>query len=196
VNLVKRLDPAIGFVAERRPDNLGFTNTLTTLLGRFLLELETTCGQRDREYTLLGVEFCEGGPFIWYPFNCGYVSIMLSDGAQQNLSCALFEMAHEVVHVLSPSGTATAPVVEEGLATHYSHMISERFALNQRSRIASYLKAEQALRALLNADDKALWKLRQSRPKFHKWDADFVREVIPSVSRDLASELCAPFVRN
>jgi hypothetical protein len=109
-----RIELAKGFVTERLATDDGYTWTLTTRLGAMLRELEQRYGPRDREWTPLGIEFGLDGPMIWFPGNCRNVSIMLSMAAVEDTNQALFELAQEVIHLLSPQGLRGAPVIERG----------------------------------------------------------------------------------
>jgi hypothetical protein len=71
---------ALGFCCEPIPN--GWTYTLITRLGEMLREIEGRYGTRDRDWTLLGIEFGGSRPCLWYPGDCGYVSIKLSENAR------------------------------------------------------------------------------------------------------------------
>ncbi len=102
----------------------GYTWTLTTRLGQALKMAEELYGRRDHGWTLLGVEFSDNGqPQVWYPGSGegrSNVVIQLTEGAAKDYTVAMFQLAHEVVHVLSPNGTRGATVLEEGLASYFS----------------------------------------------------------------------------
>jgi Zn-dependent peptidase ImmA (M78 family) len=121
---------AIGFCCDELPGGVGYTYTLTTKLGVLLFEAETRFGQRNRDWTLLGIEFSGDVPQVWYPGNRHYISIILSDDARTNPHRALFQLAHEVIHVLAPTGGRCSLMIEEGLATFFSMEISARYQLN------------------------------------------------------------------
>jgi len=102
-----------------------FSWTLASRMGHILRFIEDRYGKRDRNWTLLGVEFTsQDAPQVWYPTFDGVsetVIIQLTRGAATNETQALFQLAHEVVHLLSPTGPgAHASVLEEGLATYNS----------------------------------------------------------------------------
>src|SRR5437763_183874 len=114
------------FVAEHRSARDGFTWTLPSRLGALLNEAERLYGERDRSYTILGVEFGPGDPQIWFPGNRRHIVIQLADNALENTALAVYQLAHETIHLLSPTGTANAPVLEEGLATAFAEGVVAR----------------------------------------------------------------------
>src|SRR3990167_6713780 len=101
-----------------KPITSGYTWTLTSRLGSLLQLAESQFGARDKDYTILGIEFGSTGPFIWYPGNCKNIAIQLSLESLKSEHCALYELAHECIHLLSPTGKKNANVLEEGLATY------------------------------------------------------------------------------
>ncbi len=112
-------------LARPLPQENGYTWTLTSRLGDALRMAESLYGERDRSWTILGVEFSGAGPpQVWYPgsFNGRRdVIVQLTRSAASNEVQALFQLAHEVIHLLAPSGRPdTATVFEEGLASHFS----------------------------------------------------------------------------
>ena len=99
-----------------------FSWTVASRMGHILSFVEERYGSRDTGWTLLGVEFTvRDTPQVWYPTFDGIgdtIIIQLSRSAATNETQALFQLAHEVVHLLSPAGPGTrASVLEEGLAT-------------------------------------------------------------------------------
>src|SRR5262245_12248896 len=92
--------------------------TLTSQLGRMLFDAETRYGPRDKEWTVLGIELVsEEMPHIWYPANFGKtITIRLGSGAHDCELIACYQLAHEAIHLLAPTGKGGASVLEEGLA--------------------------------------------------------------------------------
>lgn len=189
------LKEAIGFSSEPLADRSGYTWTLTTRLGQFLREAERLFGSRDMDWTPIGIEFCGEIPQVWYPGNVKFVSIMLTDSARTNPRQALFQLAHEVVHLLSPSGGRGAPVLEEGLATWFSDNMAADLGINIHTSVASYLEAKSLTEKLLAINPEAVKLIRKNEPRFIKMSADIICHSVPGVDRVLAERLCEPFVR-
>lgn len=118
--------PSLSLAKPCDPDaSCAFTWTLASRMGHILRFAEARYGTRDRSWTLLGVEFTSRDtPQVWYPTFDGIgdtIIIQLSRSAATDETRALFQLAHEVVHLLSPAGPgAQASVLEEGLATYTS----------------------------------------------------------------------------
>jgi hypothetical protein len=106
--------------ARPLPDSTGWTWTLASRLGHILSTAEGLFGPRDHTYTILGVEFGGGNPQIWYPGSCRNIVIQITPECATDMSRACYQMAHEVIHLLSPSGGNNANNFEEGLATYFS----------------------------------------------------------------------------
>ena len=103
---------------------VGFTWTITSRLSEILHNAEKRYGKRDPSWTLLGVEFTHSAqPNVWYPFiNQGrkHLIIQLPKAVSTHEKKALYQLSHEVIHLLSPSGGKNSSVFEEGLATYFA----------------------------------------------------------------------------
>jgi len=86
------------------PTSCGYSWTITSKLGHILRTAEERYGKRDHSYTILGVEFSQDGPQIWYPGNCKNIIIQISMNCIDDINRAVFQVAHEAIHCLSPTG--------------------------------------------------------------------------------------------
>ena len=86
------------FIAE--PIKGGFTYTLASRLGDILSLAEEKFGPRNPDFTILGVEFRDGVPQTWFPGNCKHIVVQLSLEAMHDEEQAVFQLAHETVHLL------------------------------------------------------------------------------------------------
>lgn len=103
----------------------GYSWTITTRLSYFLKKAQKAYGPRDKSWTILGSEFVEkGSPKIWYPSSAQktkFIAIQLTKSAASDKKRALFQLAHETIHLLSPNGPGNeASVFEEGIAAYFS----------------------------------------------------------------------------
>ena len=118
--------PSLSLASPCNPEaSCACTWTLASRMGHILRFTESRYGKRDRNWKLLGVEFTSNdAPQVWYPTFDGIsdtIIIQLTRGAATDETRALFQLAHEVTHLLSPGGPgALATVLEEGLATYNS----------------------------------------------------------------------------
>lgn len=181
----------------------GMSWTLTTRTGEMLTELEGRYGPRDKSWTLLGVEFCEHGPDIWYPGGNDspppkHIAIRLSPAAFRDYKEAMYQLSHECVHLLAPSGGKNAPVMEEGLAKLYSMEIIERRCGHPSGQgygsASAYDLAAGYVRQLLQIDGNAIRKLRDKEPAFYKMtEATFTEAGLSQVPQPLIDELLRAF---
>ncbi len=179
-----------------RPIEGGYSWTLTTRLGQILKKAESEFGKRDASYTILGIEFADNGPQIWYPGNCGYIAIQLSTCAIGNPSKACYQLAHECIHLLSPQGHRSANVLEEGLATAFAESyVKTEFGVVIRPGLQCYAEASDLARVLLSLDTNAIKTLRDTEPAISKITHEQVVSAFPEVGEDIAIQLCAPFER-
>jgi hypothetical protein len=137
----------------------GFTWTLASRLGSLLNEAECQYGPRNRNFTILGVEFREGVPQVWFPGNCGHVVVQLGLSAMQDPNIALFQLAHETVHLLDPEAGGTNNL-EEGLATHFALGIMQSLGVNYPTGDPRYNAACAFVRAMLTERPDAPKELR------------------------------------
>ncbi|WP_410517830.1 hypothetical protein QNH99_23335 (plasmid) [Pantoea allii] len=190
------------FFSEETKES-GMSRTITTHTDSMLRELEERYGERDKSWTLLGVEFCGDGPYIWYPRGNEnpppkHITIRLSPEAYTDHKEAMYQLSHECVHLLSPSGGANAPVMEEGLAKLYSMEIIERHCGHPPGQsfgsLQTYVDAAGYVQQLLQIDGHAIRKLREKEPAFFKMTvATFKDAGLDNVPQQLIDELLKPF---
>ena len=174
----------------------GYTWTLASRLGAMLRLAEERFGPRDMTYTLLGFEFCGKIPQVWYPGNCRHVVIQLTPACATDLVKACYQLSHECIHLLAPSGGQNANNLEEGLATHFCHRyIVETFGVDYKSTIQSYAAARDAVEELLSADETVIRRIRERQPAIHLTCPDDILAITPNTRAELAKFLCEPFTR-
>ncbi|MCX8461998.1 hypothetical protein OTH22_00925 [Bacteroides fragilis] len=86
------------------PSNDGYTWTIVSRLGDMLNEAEALFGERDKRYTILGIELANiKQPQIWYPSECNHVIIQVTEDCSNSMEKAIFQVAHEAIHCLCPN---------------------------------------------------------------------------------------------
>jgi len=185
--------PTVGFCTTPLPQGDEYSYTLTTLLGFFLRDLEALYGVRDRSYNLLGIEFRQDGPMIWYLRDCKDVVVMLSTGVASYPNNAIFELAHEAVHLLSPAGSRHAPVVEEGLATRFSIEQTQQCGGVQGIVTAKYANAAMLVGEAETIAPGFIHSIRIRIPAFTEWTPEVFLEIAPTIPESLVEQLLAPF---
>jgi hypothetical protein len=186
--------PALGFASTPIPN--GHTWSWPSIFYALLIEVEERFGRRNMEFTFLGIEFTSGDvPQTWFPGSSKYVAIQLTDNARLEPGRALFQLAHEVIHLLAPAVGEIAPTLEEGLASVFSHEVSQRHGAGLRSGVPSYERAADLTSQLLAINPMAIRDIRSVEPQFKRITANHILAVAPSLDPKVAHELCLPFVR-
>ncbi len=174
----------------------GFTWTLASRLGSILGLAEDRFGPRDTSYTLLGIEFGGEIPQTWYPGSCRHIIIQLTPACATDTVRACYQLSHECIHLLSPSGGQGGNNLEEGLATHFCHRyIVETFGVDWPCTIPSYAAARAAVEELLSADITVIRRLRERQPAIHLVTPADIVAVAPDTRAESAAFLCERFSR-
>lgn len=184
------------FFARPLDSGGGYTWTLSSRLGSMLRIVQERFGPRDSSYTILGFEFGGDIPQIWFPGNCRHVLIQLTPECATDTVRACYQLSHECVHLLAPSGGQNANNLEEGLATHFCHRyIVETFGVNWPSTIQSYAAARIAVEELLASDTSVIRRLRERQPCLPLVTPEDIISIAPGTRHDLAAFLCERFIR-
>jgi hypothetical protein len=137
-------------------------------------------------------------------FNFSYYLIEITSLAKFNESEAEFQIAHEVIHLLTPLNTNESPTVfEEGLATYYSfyylesinkHAIAEKYKAEILEKRLNYLEAYIAVNQIADL----FFKVKLIRHQFPALKlSQFKREHFQKLTddSDLVDLLIEPFKR-
>ena len=134
------------FTTARNADGT-YSLTLAQLTSVFINEIETLLGPRDPKFTYVGLEIDEtrgATPKIWFPhtghpeYESGkrsrHIIIRLTESAQSNANVAIWQLAHECVHLIDPWQPEVEDrqtnFLEEGLAAWYQTTIIQNIPLD------------------------------------------------------------------
>ena len=179
-------------------DSNEYSRTITSELGHILCVAEEKYGTRDYTYTILGVEFNQNGPRIWYPYpkGCKHIIIQISMDCVNDINRAIFQVAHEVIHCLSPTGGDITNVLEEGVANLFS---IEYTYVNGNgpwtSDDSKYTEASELVKQLVLIDPNIIKKLRLSEPKISLIDSRLILDINPKIPEELANSLTKIFIK-
>lgn len=173
----------------------GFTWTLASRLGQILEIVENEFGPRDKNYTILGVEFRDGVSQTWFPKNCGNVVIQLSREAMQDPVRALFQLAHESVHLLNPCPGGTN-VLEEGAATSFSLRYITQLGYSYGVGDKQYEEASRLVEGLVGIRPDALKVLRRLHGPLRGITAAQIQDVSPKIEHSVAERLTQDFQKS
>lgn len=173
----------------------GHSWTITSKLGHILKSAEEKYGLRDYSYTILGVEFNQDGhPRIWYPGACKHIAIQVSMNCIDDINRAVFQVAHEAIHCLSPTGKMSANVLEEGLANLFSiEYTRENGNGTWTSNDPKYTEASELVKQLLAIDSDIIKKLRVTQPTISLIDKELILKTNSSIPKELADSLTKAF---
>jgi hypothetical protein len=116
--------------------------------------------------------------------------------ATDNVGYACYQIAHECIHLLSPSGGNSALVLEEGLATAFSEdYVKREFNLTIGTGLASYTNAAKLVRELLSLEPNAIKMLRAFEPSFNKISMNTFIQAGLKAPQELICGLLVPFLR-
>jgi len=171
--------------------------TITSKLGDILLQAENRYGYRDKSYTILGVEFTtDDNPQVWYPQNCNHIIIQITTTCLADMNQAVFQVAHEVIHCLSPSGGRNANVLEEGLACYFSIEYTKMngHGIQSYGR-PSYQEALTLVEQLLAIDKESIKKARLIQPILSLITKETLMSINSNITNELADKLTNKFIR-
>jgi hypothetical protein len=140
---------------------------LLSLANTFLKEAEQLFGPIAGGYTLVECWYHDDGPEIFYP-EPGSIAIRLSSLSQGVPDQIIYQLAHEVVHCVSPSGGVHANVLEEGLAVYFSVITVKKYGLSWKPSMESYKQALRILEPYLLKDPYFIKIVRQQEPYIFK----------------------------
>lgn len=157
---------------------------------------EATYGARDLSYSFLGVSFDDDGPNIRFTVGCDGLWTELNTGVLQDgrEDQALYQIAHEVIHVLAPNQKTPTLMIEEALATWFSiHAPIFNWHGYRRAAIdhltGNYRDAYVLFQELISRAPDAIVQLRAVRRNFFDMDEQFFLQMLPTVDASLASKL-------
>ena len=163
----------------------GSSFTLASTLGTYIAELERRFGPRDHTYTILGIEFRDALQPD-HRFVEGGIVIRLTKAAMTSKAEAHYQLSHESVHLLDPTGTPHVNVLEEGLAESFAveHLIDG----HQPTKDERYVAARACYERVRDAEPRVITTLRARGIKMSAVSLAQLREICRGA---LASDLAA-----
>lgn len=166
---------------------------LWKLQGFLLSEIEGLIGRRDINKIIYQPAFNDEGPFICVPHDGAYA--VLSPNSKSSWGVALYELAHETVHLLDPVAGNTN-ILEEGVATRFSEEMSKKLAgCAMSTSMSSYREAEILVGELPKPFYNSVRLIREKVGALSKVTKNDLVELFPDISEEVASTLCETFIR-
>jgi hypothetical protein len=171
----------------------------------FLIKKATDlCGEKDKSWKYTGIELYGEQPEIWYPDSPEKeIKIRLTEGVKKDIKILIHQLAHEVCHLISPSGEKRTNNLDEGLATVFSKRMVVKFtgdseyseSVIEKECNRKYKMPYERVNELLDLDKKIIKKLREIQPIiFNITINDFKRvETDKLITNDLINYLLTDF---
>ena len=180
----------------------GYTWKPISVANNLLREAERLFGPMQSEFRYIGVEYGDVDcPKTWYPQNTS-VSILIMKQLSESPSWfnMVYQVSHEVIHVLCSRGGRQATHLEEGLATWFSvygclsvlgdvqnqiyTAIHHPHSLN-----AKYREAYSDYLLLINLVPDAIKMLRQHKPILSDLTIEEAGKILPEVDEYMVEKL-------
>lgn len=176
-------------------DIRGPRNTLAYHFGEMMILAQDLFGPRRTTFLFLGFEFVPDHARLRYVTEYSGV-IQLSFPAMRNPLEAYSELAHECIHLLSPSPYKPALIIEEGMATVFSSIyLRERMNIQVQPVSHQYYdEAAVLVASLLEIDRYGIRKMREEEPDTRKITPSLILKYFPTISQSVAERLSRTFL--
>jgi len=174
----------------------GVNEITNSILEMFRIS-EEYFGECERKWFFVGIEFKDDGPYIMY-YPSDKISIVLSTGSTSNFEQLYYQLAHEVCHLLYPSGKPNANVLIEGISTYFSLKYNELKFSNSTYAIdnikkSNYYNAYLLVDKLLSFDKDAIKKIRMTCSDISNITEDDLRNLSFNLSEVEIKKLVSKF---
>ena len=154
---------------------------------------EHLLGPRDRSKQICQPVFNHDGPFLRNTPHLDGAFAVLSLNAAGYWPTAIYEMAHETVHLLNPIAGETN-FLEEGIAVAFSMYALDAYSLPPfETPVVSYTEALKLVRALAPDVFAAGRRIRESAGALSKATQRDLAILFPAVDRAILCRLSQPF---
>ncbi|MEM6251066.1 hypothetical protein [Shewanella vaxholmensis] len=152
-------------------------------------------GPSNHHMSILPILYHPEGPYIGYE-KINKIQIVINDSCKGNLSQAFYQISHEALHTLSPVTRDVVTVLEEGIATHFSHEFTKAKTgdeWNPAPEDVKYVNARDRVIELITLVPDALEQIRYKFGGFSPLDANELAKMFQNVNSGLLKELSLPF---
>lgn len=155
---------------------------------------ENEFGKKQHNKEILSVKFRAGGPDCSYPNNSS-IEVTISENCKIEIHRAYYQLSHEAVHLLSPVSKNDVTVLEEGVATYFSHkfMTEHTEVVWDTSGDEKYDEAWHLVEQLINIEPQAIKSIMSHFGTLSILRSEDVIEVFPKVPKDVIEKLLQKF---
>ncbi len=181
------------------------SQNLPNLQHDLLIWAEELFGERDQSWHILPPMFVTGYPHTFYVDHSSYnlVMIKLSENAREKWTFALYQLAHEVIHLLNPRPGCKANNLEEGVACAFSYYVQRRCGIAMPRFVnhnhPAYEYVHDFVKQLPKGDIAGAKRIRQEMPtgrSFSGVSSVNLKRIFPGIRTELAEELTRKFDRD
>ena len=179
-------------------ENFLYTYTIASRVSEALVLAEKLYGPRDPSFFYAGHEFIDRYPQTWYVGDAQrkHIVIQLSLSCMTDEKRAVYQLSHEVVHLLSPILGTPANNLEEGLAEFFAQENCARVFGSTLVGLPSYQKVRNLAAKILNDSRDVVLRMRQSVPEISNIPASMLRDFCPQLTTDESEFLVGKFDRD
>ena len=170
-------------------------SALWALQIELLSTAETFLGPRDVSKKIYQPQFTGGVPCIRNTPELDGAFGELSRAAESYWPTAVFEMAHETVHLLNPI-TGNTNNLEEGVAVAFSLEVQSSYGIHVPLKMQSYNYAFSLCLGLSRGPLAAGKKVRERVGALSNATTQDLRQLFPNVDKGVLGNLAEAFVRN
>lgn len=179
---------------------------LQEIVYELLDDAQNLFGRMLDDWTFYGIEINNMPPCLVYYPDTGHITVSLSKKVISDEKQLLFQLSHEICHLLHPSRERESPilyntlVINEGISTYFSVFkigqyfdCEEDLINNLKYYYKDYYFAYTCVKDLLQIDPDAIKILRKKVPRVDKLtESDF--DILPhTVPKELIENLLLPF---
>ena len=140
--------------------------------------------------------FADDGPFLRNTPKFDGAFVELSRNAEHHWPTAIFEMAHETVHLLNPVALDAGNVLEEGVAVAFSLYVQPIYGFSMEVGMPSYVDAFQLADSLPGGALASGKLIRETFGALSSATAELLSEFFPGVDREICARLAGGFDRS
>lgn len=188
---------------ETRPED--DYQALVKLQSDLLDWAEELFGERDKRWTILPPKFENGHPHTFYVDHDTFdlILVKLGDKARDKWTYVLYQLAHEVIHLLNPRRGCKANSLEEGVASAFSYYVQRRCGIAEPCFVRHGHRAYEHVHNLLNqlpgGDIAAAKRIRKEIPAGSSFSSVMrvsLERIFPEIDGELAAALASKFDRD
>lgn len=187
-------------------EEIAMSQELQELTNKLIDDAENLYGKSLDDWKFSGIEINDRPPFLKYYPETGDVTISLSKKVIDDNLQLIFQLSHEVCHLLHPSLEFPSLyqnqtlVINEGLSTYFSIIKSQEYFDNADHLIdnlktysTKYYDAFILVKSLIDLDNDAIKKLRKVKPRIDRLTLEDFKKTNLDIGVDFMNNLVRPF---